>query len=475
MDDNRTTDAAAAAPPGPAGTAGLPSVSTASPALPRLIDAAIDAAGGRLPFDRYMALALYAPGLGYYARSSRQFGTMPDSGSDFVTAPEMSSLFARALAAQVAQALAATGTDEIIEVGAGSGVLAAQLLGALDRLGVPVARYSIVEVSAALAARQRERLAPWSSRVRWLDALPEAIRGVVVGNEVLDAMPVKLLHWDGGRWLERCVARAATFSRSSDAAAGGPDAAGTSDVAGVLNAAGARDAAGAPDAAGAVGTDGAPDAAAVPDAVAALDAAAVPNAAGASAAAASREAPASRYAWADVPTPLRPPVDAPHEAHFIAGTTTELPLQATAFVSTLAERLARGAAFLIDYGFPAHEFYLPERTGGTLMCHRAHRADTDPLADPGEKDITAHVDFTAVALAAQDAGCEVLGYTSQGRFLINCGLPALMLGADWPTRTAAHKLVAEHEMGELFKVIGFARGAAFDALGFTAGDRSHTL
>ena len=438
MDDNRTTDAAAAAPHGPAGTAGSPSVSTASPALLRLIDAAIDAAGGRLPFDRYMALALYAPGLGYYARSSRQFGLLPGSGSDFVTAPEMSPLFGRALAAQLAQALAETGTDEIVEFGAGSGELAAQLLGELGRLGVPVARYSIVEVSAALAARQRERLASWGDRVRWLSELPDAIRGVVVGNEVLDAMPVKLLHWDGARWFERCVVRAAAVS--GDGAAGGPDVAGALDAAGVLDEAG------------------------------------VPDAAGRSvAAAASRDAPASRYAWADVPTSLRPPVEAPHEAHFIAGTTTELPLQATAFVSTLAERLAQGAVFLIDYGFPAHEFYLPDRTGGTLMCHRAHRADTDPLADPGEKDITAHVDFTAVALAAQDAGCEVLGYTSQGRFLLNCGLPALMLGADWKTRTAAHRLVAEHEMGELFKVVGFVRGAAFDAIGFAAGDRSHTL
>ena len=397
-----------------AAVAGPTSVSTASPALLRLIDEAIEDAGGALPFDRYMQLALYAPGLGYYARSDRQFGLLPSSGSDFVTAPELSPLFGRALAAQVAQALAATGTDEVIEFGAGSGALAGQLLGELDRLGVRVTRYSIVEVSAALAARQREVLAPWGGRVRWLGELPDAIRGVVVGNEVLDAMPVKLLHWDGRRWLERCVARAATAP--GRAAADAPDAAvDTLDVA------------------------------------------------------------ASHYVWADVPTPLRPPVDAPHETHFLPGTTTELPLQATAFVSTLAERLAEGAAFLIDYGFPAHEFYLPDRIGGTLMCHRAHRADTDPLIDPGEKDITAHVDFTAVALAAQDAGCEVLGYTSQGRFLLNCGLPALMLEADWKTRTAAHRLVAEHEMGELFKVVGFVRGAAFEAIGFAAGDRSHTL
>jgi SAM-dependent MidA family methyltransferase len=130
---------------------------------------------------------------------------------------------------------------------------------------------------------------------------------------------------------------------------------------------------------------------------------------------------------------------------------------------------------LVDYGFPAHEYWLPQRHGGTLMCHRAHRADADPLADVGEKDITAHVDFSGIALAGQDAGLEVLGYTSQGRFLINCGLPAMLEGADLPARTHARRLLDEHEMGELFKVIGFVRGPWFDAVGFAQGDRSHTL
>ena len=358
--------------------------------LARLVRRAIDTAGGWLPFDRFMALALYAPGLGYYAHGSRKFGRMPSSGSDFVTAPELSPLFGAALAAQLRQALDATACDEVWEFGAGSGALALQLLQAL---GDRVRRYTIVDLSGSLRARQRELLAPFGDRVRWLDALPDAMHGVLVGNEVLDAMPVQLLHWDGVRWLERGVV------------------------------------------------------------------AAEPG-----------------LGLADRATPLRPPV----EAAFVPGTTTEIHPQAEAFIRTLADRLQRGAAFFIDYGFPDAEYYLPERIGGTLMCHRAHLADTDPLADVGDKDITAHVNFSAIALAAQEAGFEVLGYTSQARFLLNCGLASLMAAAqqrgDWPALAAAQKLIAEHEMGELFKVIGLVRGAlAFDALGFADGDRSHRL
>ena len=349
------------------------------------LTAAIAAAGGWLPFDRFMAMALYEPGLGYYASGQRLFGSMPDSGSDFVTAPELTPLFGQALARQVAQALQAARADEVFEFGAGSGALAAQLL---EALGERVQRYSIVDLSGTLRQQQEERLAPWGARVRWLDAWPEAMHGVVVGNEVLDAMPVQLLHWDGEQWFERGVtARAAAF------------------------------------------------------------------------------------AWSDRATVLRPPTAGP----FVPGTVTEIHPQAEAFVRTLAERLQHGAAFFIDYGFPEAEYYHPQRSGGTLMCHRAHRADTDPLADVGAKDITAHVDFSGIALAAQDAGLGVLGYTSQARFLLNCGLLDLLQGADVRTTAAAQKLLAEHEMGELFKVIGFARGVQFDPIGFSTGDRSHTL
>ena len=347
--------------------------------------AAIHAAGGWLPFDRFMALALYEPGLGYYSRSSRQFGAMPSSGSDFVTAPELSPLFGQTLARQVAQALDAAGADAVFEFGAGSGALAAQLLATL---GARLKRYAIVDLSGALREKQALRLAPWAAKVQWLDAWPEQMHGVVIGNEVLDAMPVQLLHWDGAQWFERGVA----------------------SVMGTLQ-------------------------------------------------------------WADRSTLLQPPWPGP----FAPGTVTEIHPQAEAFMRSLAERLTRGAAFFIDYGFPEAEYYHPQRSGGTLMCHRAHLADTNPLADVGEKDITAHVNFSAIALAAQDAGLSVLGYTSQARFLINCGLPDLLQAADARTQVAAQPLIAEHEMGELFKVIAFARGMQLDAMGFAVGDRCHRL
>jgi len=184
---------------------------------------------------------------------------------------------------------------------------------------------------------------------------------------------------------------------------------------------------------------------------------------------------AGAFAWADRPTAQRPPVD----AAFVPGTVTEIHPQAEAFVRSLAERLVRGAAFFVDYGYPAAEYYLPQRHQGTLMCHRRHRADADPLVDVGAKDITAHVDFSGIALAAQDAGLDVIGYTSQARFLLNCGLAELLQGADLRARTAALRLVNEHEMGELFKVIGLTRGvrpeAGADWIGFAAGDRTHRL
>ena len=364
-----------------------------SSALGRLIRGVIAAQGGWLPFDRFMAMALYEPGLGYYANGGQVFGTMPGSGSDFVTAPEMSPFFGRALAQQAAQALAACGSGNgsarVLEFGAGSGALAESLL---DALGDAVTDYAIVDLSGTLRARQQARLARFGDRVRWLDALPEAFDGLVLGNEVLDAMPVQLLHFDGRAWFERGVAL------HGDA-----------------------------------------------------------------------------LAFADRPTPLRPPLDAAGLAALVPGTVTEIHPQAEAFVSTVAGLLRRGVALFIDYGFPEAEYYLPQRHGGTLMCHQAHRADGNPLLDVGRKDITAHVNFTAIALAGQNAGLDVIGYTSQARFLINCGLLAMLEGATLAQRAMAQKLLTEHEMGELFKVIAFSRGVVIDPLGFAQGDRLHRL
>jgi len=358
--------------------------------LQQHVAAVIAQAGGWLPFDRYMALALYQPGLGYYANGGLKFGSMPASGSDFVTAPELSPLFGRTLAVQVAQAGQALGAAdyEVWEFGAGSGALAGQLL---EALGDAVRGYHVVEVSAELRQRQQERLARWAGRVHWHDALPDRFEGVVVGNEVLDAMPVQLLHWDGSQWLER----------------------------------------------GVVSTG-------------------------------------EGFDWADRPTPLRPPV----EMDFVPGTVVEVHPQAGAFIATLAQRLARGAAFFIDYGFPEVEYYHPQRTGGTLMCHRAHRAEAGeraPLEDIGLKDITAHVNFSAIALAGQDAGLDVIGYATQAHFLMNCGLLSFLHGAGPREIAAVQKLLNEHEMGELFKVLGFARAIDIVPVGFVSGDRRHTL
>ncbi|MEL4180709.1 class I SAM-dependent methyltransferase [Roseateles sp. PN1] len=355
--------------------------------LAQLIQQDIAAAGGWIGFDRFIAQALYAPGLGYYSGARPKFGLMPDGpqgSSDFVTAPEISPLFGQALAAQLAQALQVTGTRTLWEFGAGTGALAEQLLQAL---GDRIDRYCIVDLSGSLAAVQAQRLARWQGKVEWLQQLPAEFEGVVVGNEVLDAMPVQLLAFDGQAWAERGV---------------------------------------------------------------------VSHGAG--------------FAFEDRPTPLRPPL-----LDSVPGSVTEIHPQAEAFVRTLAQQLKRGAVFLLDYGFPEAEYYHPQRHGGTLMCHHLHRADPDPLQLVGEKDITSHVNFTGIALAGQEAGLTVLGYCNQANFLINCGLAELMEAATLPQRAMAHRLIAEHEMGELFKVIGFAAGEEFEALGFVRGDRSHTL
>ncbi len=360
---------------------------------------AVRQADGWLPFDRFMAMALYEPGLGYYANHTPKLGHWPaadgapeDAGSDFVTAPELTPVFGQTLARAVAEALSATDTDEVWEFGAGTGALAEQLLGALQTLGALPRRYTIVDLSGSLRERQRERLAAWGDRVQWVDRLPDALRGVLVGNEVLDAMPVQLLHRIQGVWHERGV-----------------------------------------------GLDG-----------------------------------EGQSVWVDRPTDLRPPCEVPGEHDYL----TEIHPQAEAFVRTLADCWTAGAAFLVDYGFPESEYYHPERHMGTLIAHRAHRSDDDVLSDVGLKDITAHVNFTSVALAAQNAGLVVTGYTSQGRFLINAGLAEVAEGVSARERVLMQKLIHEHEMGELFKVLAFAPEASaehWSPSGFAVGDRSHRL
>jgi SAM-dependent MidA family methyltransferase len=374
-----------------------------SDALTGRILAEIEAAGGWLPFDRYMERALYAPGLGYYSGGAVKFGRRAEDGSDFITAPELSPLFAATLARPIAQALDASATRHLMEFGAGTGKLAAGLLNALHTLGTPFDTYLIVDLSGELRERQRaaiEAHAPGlAARVRWLDALPDAFEGVVIGNEVLDAMPVRLYSHAHGNWKER----------------------------------------------GVVSQNGA-------------------------------------LAFADRP------LQSTRDALLLADTelegdyVTETHEAALAFTRTICTMLTRGAAFFIDYGFPRHEYYHAQRTQGTLMCHYRHRAHGDPFLYPGLQDITAHVEFTGIAEAGVDAGADLLGYTSQARFLMNAGITDALAEIDpsdimhfLPAANAVQKLLSEAEMGELFKVIAFSRGIDGTLDAFARGDRSHTL
>jgi SAM-dependent MidA family methyltransferase len=430
--------------------------------LHRKIAEAIDAAGGWIGFDDFMALALYAPGLGYYANGSPKFGLMPDSGSDFVTAPELSPAFGATLARQLGQALHSTCTTEVWEFGAGSGALAQQLL---DALGAQVTRYTIVDLSGSLQARQRERLAAHAGKVQWVSELPARIEGVVIGNEVLDAMPVKLLARIGGVWYERGVEMAPPLPgnpialRYRRVPPGGADSRGFKPAnAGLdgLQKDCVSQSGGLQRGLAWGGPTPRPSALTLADSPGLADV-------------------AYAFVFSDQPTSLRPPFEIEGQHDYV----TEIHPQAEGFIRTLADRLARGAAFFIDYGFPEREYYHPQRSMGTLMCHRGHLVDGDPLDAVGLKDITAHVNFTGIALAGQEAGLHVIGYTSQGRFLLNAGLLNDLKQATLVQRTMAQRLVNEHEMGELFKVIAFeAPGAAapnWQPEGFAHGDRTHML
>ena len=350
----------------------------------------IDLANGWLSFTRFMDLALYAPGLGYYAAGARKFG----AEGDFVTAPEISSLFGQSLAVSIAEVLRQTGGD-VLELGPGSAKLAKDILLSLDQMGVLPERYRLLEVSADLRDRQQQAVstlpAHLAERVEWLDTLPQEFTGMIVANEVLDVIPVHLVKWDAGRLLERGVAL--------------------------------KD---------------------------------------------------DEFVWQDMPAisaELSARTAQIHSAYLRNsppdGYLTEVAPAVAGLVASLAQSMKHGAMLLIDYGFRGAEFYHSQRDAGTLMCHYRHYAHPDPFVYPGLQDITAHVDFTAVAEAALLAapGLELAGYTTQANFLLASGLTDLLAQAD--PRDAAHylrfanqvqRLVSPAEMGEFFKVIGFTRG-----------------
>lgn len=383
-------------------TTSLPSPSAAALAHSEQLSASIrqDIArqGGWIPFARFMELALYAPGLGYYTAGAHKLG----AAGDFTTAPELSPLFGRTLAGQLIEVMQAS-APHILELGAGSGKLALDILGELERRNALPESYSILEVSADLRERQQallnEKLPHLATRVFWLDALPEHISGAVIGNEVLDALPVHLLHWTNGRILER----------------------------GVMNT-------------------------------------------------------GNGFTWQD-----REPEDAAllAFAQTIDATDdylSEVSLAACGLVTSLCERMDKGALLFIDYGFGAREYYHAQRDRGTLMCHYRHHAHDDPFYLPGLQDITAHVDFTAIAEAAIDHGAHFLGYTSQAHFLINNGVMDFLkevspddLKAYLPLSAQLQKLTSPAEMGELFKVIALGKGMEQPLAGFLRGDLSRLL
>lgn len=361
----------------------------------------IVAADGWISFARCMELLLYAPELGYYSAGARKFG----AAGDFVTAPEMTPLFGQVLARQLQQIMAHS-APQVFEVGAGSGRLAADLLLEMEVLGCLPEQYAILDLSADLRERQRETIAAAAphllSRVQWLDALPENFSGVVVANELLDAMPAHIVAWREDGIFERGVALTAEGGFSWD------------------------------------------------------------------------ERPATGAL-------LLAAEEIGRQCTLPPGFESEISLANRAWAAEWGHRLQCGALLLLDYGFPRREFYHQQRGRGTLMCHYRHHAHTDPFYLPGLQDVTVHVDFTSIIAAAHPAGLELLGYTSQGQFLINCGIldrlgqqagatPEYIRAAG-----AVNKLLMPHEMGELFKVIALGRGIDSDLLGFASGDQSRRL
>ena len=359
-----------------------------------LIRTEVESGGGAIPFSRYMEIALHAPGLGYYRAGWQTFG----ASGDFVTAPELSPLFASAVARQVEQVLSAIGAREVIEIGAGSGTMAAQML--VDLAPGGDVRYHILEPSAALAARQREtisaRVPDALAGVSWLGALPESgFRGVVLANEVVDALPVERFEVAADGVLVHCV-----------------------------------------------GFD------------------------------------EGRPVWR--PRPAEPWLAEAVESlqleigyRLAPGYVSEIGPARCAWAASVAERVECGLVLLMDYGFPRRELYHRDRGDGTLRCHFRHRRHDDPLVLCGLQDISAHVDFTAIARAS---GLDVAGFTTQGEFLLGCGLLDLVSGVDprspeFVGLTAQIKRITlPGEMGEAVKVLALARGIEVPLIGFSGRD-----
>ena len=367
----------------------------------------IHAAGGWISFEQFMNLALYTPGMGYYSSGATKLG----SAGDFVTASEISSLFGRTLAQQVIQIYRQTSQTDLLEFGAGSGKLALDLLFELEKSDALPGKYFILEVSAELRQRQQMLLADKAPHlvhlVEWLEQLPAQFNGIILANEVLDAMPVHMVAWHNNELFER----------------------------------------------GVIWQNG-------------------------------------QFAWQDRPiqnielhhaaSQLTSLINPHNDVAFTY--VSEINLAATHFMRSLANIMQQGIILLIDYGFGRDEYYHPQRSQGTLMCHYRHHAHDDPFFLPGLQDITSHVDFSAISAAAENTELVLLGYTTQAYFLINCGITEILAQTPvedtnnyLPQANQLQKLVSPAEMGELFKVIGFGKNFSEPLIGFKNGDMSRLL
>lgn len=371
--------------------------------LVALIQKTIKEQKGWINFAQFMHLALYAPGLGYYSAGSQKFGDSRTGGGDFVTAPQISPLFAQTLSNQIAQVLNIT-QGNILELGAGTGKLAADILLTLSELDLLPQKYFILEVSDHLRQVQLETLQNQLSqdlvkRVEWLTELPSSFIGVIIGNEVLDAIPVHIVHVNDDSIYEQGI---------------------------VIEGEG--------------------------------------------------------FTWQDKILNQPSLLGIVSKLNLPAGYVTEVCPAASGLIASLANALHHGIILMIDYGFGAREYYHPQRNQGTLMCHYQHYAHTNPLINIGLQDITAHVDFSQIAMLCEPHGIRLAGYASQAQFLMNCGILEIMSQVSphnmvryAPLAAAAQKLLSPAEMGDLFKVVAFSKNIEEPLIGFVSGDKSHTL
>jgi SAM-dependent MidA family methyltransferase len=361
---------------------------------------------GPLPFAEFMQAALYEPGYGYYSSGIVEFG----QSGDFITAPEVSPLFSYCLADQCGEILASLGKGSILELGAGSGVMAADILARLAARDCLPEHYFILELSGALRQRQQalleQRVPHCLPRVRWLSSLDDLhFAGVVLANEVLDAMPVNRFRRAHNEVQELCV---------------------------------------------------------------------------------DWDSKRECFIWTDRPAPAElgnavASLEADLGFRLPEGYESELNPLIPLWLTALYDALQTGAVFCIDYGYPRAEYYLPERTMGTLSCHYRHRTHNDPLIQVGLQDITAFVDFTAVAAGGEDAGFRLAGFIDQVGFLLNCGIERIHLQQGGDDRQLLQRaqqiktLLLPSEMGERFKVLALEKMYNRALTGFGAVDQRHRL